>query len=118
MSESQVEPQGIPFTLLLNSLSILLHEFASVTEHLYSFHQRVKDRFDFGAIVRVFKPKEQVRIMFRSRQNGNYKVISKWSSHEVLQIRGVVVTVRELSTGREYKTHHDRLQTTICRIKG
>ena len=33
--------------------------------------------------------------------------------HEVKQVRGVVVTVRELSTGREYNTHHERLSNLL-----
>ena len=30
-----------------------------------------------------------------------------------MKVRGVVVTLRELSTGREYKTHHDRLSNPL-----
>ena len=105
---------GRPLTLLLKSFSILSHAFASVRENLYFFHQSEKDRYDLGAIERVFKPKDQVRIRLKSRQKGNSKFLSKWSSpHEVLQIRGVVVTVRELSTSREYNTHHDTLSNPL-----
>ena len=85
------------------------HAFASVLENLHSFHQRTKDRYDLGAINKVFKSGGQVRIRLKSRQK-NPKFLSKWSSlHKVLQVRGVVVTVREFSKGREYNTHHDRL---------
>ena len=62
----------------------------------------------------MFTPGDQVRIRLKSRQKGNSKLLSKRSSpHEVLQVRGVVVTVRELSTGREYNTHHDRLSNSL-----
>ena len=62
----------------------------------------------------MFKPGDQVRIKLKSNQNRNSKVLSKWSSnHEVVQVRGVVVTVRELSTGREYNTHHDRFSNLL-----
>ena len=103
-----------PLTLLLKSFSILSNAFASVRENLHSFHQREKDRYDHGAIERVFKTGDQVRIRLKSRQKGNSKFLSKWSSpHEVFQVRGVVVTVRKLSTGLEYNTHHDRLKSII-----
>ena len=37
-----------------------------------------------------------------------------WSGpHQVVETRGVVVTVRETSTGRVYNTHHDRLSNPI-----
>ena len=62
----------------------------------------------------MFKPGNQVRIRLKSRQKGNSKFLSKWSSlHEVLQVRGVVVTVRDLLTGREYNTRHDRLSNPL-----
>ena len=93
---------------------ILSRAFASVRENLHSFHQGEKDRYDLGTIEKVFKPGDQVRIRLKSRQKGNSKFLSKWSrTHEVLQARGVVVTVRELSTGREYNTHHERLSNPL-----
>ena len=50
----------------------------------------------------------------KSRQKGHAKFLSEWSEpHEVLNVRGVVVTVRELSSGREYRTHHDRLSNPL-----
>ncbi len=56
----------------------------------------------------------QVRIRLKSRQKGNSKFLSNCSSpHEVLQVRGVVVKVRELLTGREYNTYHDRLSNPL-----
>ena len=62
----------------------------------------------------MFKPGDQFRIRLKSRQKGNSKFLSKWSSqHVVLQARGVLVTERELSTGREYNMHHDRLSNPL-----
>ena len=105
---------GTMLTLILKCFSNLSNAFASVRENLHSFHQKEKDRYVLGAIERVFKPGDQVRIRLKSRQKGNSKFLSKRSSpHEVLQVRGVVVTVRELSTGRKYNTHHNRLSNPL-----
>ena len=105
---------GTPLSLLLKSFSILARTFASVRENLRAFHQREKDRYDLGAVERVFKVGDQVRVRIKSRQKGPSKFQSHWSGvHEVLRVRGVVVTVRELSTGREYNTHHDRLSNPL-----
>ena len=101
---------GTPLTLLLKSFSVLTRSFKAVRENLHSFDQRENDRYDYGAIEKIFKEGDQVRVKLKSRQKGNSKFVSKWSGlHEVLKVRGVVVTLCELSTGREYNTHHDRL---------
>ena len=43
---------------------------------------------------------------------------SEWSGpHQVVLVRGVVVTVNEVSTGREYNTYHDRLFNPIFSLK-
>ena len=103
-----------PLSLLLKSFSILSAAFQSVREHLQSFHQREKDHYDLGAIERVFHPGYRVRVRLKSRQKGHSKFLSVWSEpHEVLSVRGVVVTLREFSTGREYITHHDRLSNPL-----
>ncbi len=105
---------GTPLTLLLKSFSVLTRSFEVVRENLHSFHQREKDRYDHGAIDRIFKERDQVRVRLKSRQKGNSKYLPKWSGpHEVLKVRGFVVTLRELSTGREYNTHHDRLSNPL-----
>ena len=105
---------GTGLSFLLKSFSILTRAFATVRENLRSFHQREKDRYDLGAVERVFKPGDHVRVRLKSRQKGPSKFLSHWSGpHEVLKIRGVVVTLRELSSGREYITHHDRLSNPI-----
>ena len=86
-----------PLSLLLKSFSILSAAFQSVREHLQSFHQREKDHYDLGAIERVFHSGDRVRVRLKSRQKGHSKFISEWSEpHEVLSVRGVVVTLREL----------------------
>ena len=98
----------------MKSFSVLTRSFEVVRENLHSFHQREKDRYDLGAIDRIFNEGDQVRVRLKSRQKGNSKFLSKWSGpHEVLKVRGVVVTVRELSTMREYNTHHDRLSNPL-----
>ena len=101
-------------SFLFDSFSLLSGAFAQVRENLKSFHQREKDRYDLGAIERVFHAGDRVRVRIKSRQKGHAKFLSEWSEpHEVLNVRGVVVTVRELSSGREYRTHHDRLSNPL-----
>jgi transposase InsO family protein len=103
-----------PLSLLFKSFSLLSGAFESVRQHLKSFHQREKDHYDLGAIERIFQPGDRVRVRLKSRQKGHAKFLSTWSEpHEVLSVRGVVVTLRELATGREYVTHHDRLSNPL-----
>ena len=55
-----------------------------------------------------------MKIRIKSRQTGPSKFKSEWSGpHEVVAVRGVLVTVRELSTGRTYHIHHDRLPNPV-----
>ena len=87
---------------LLRSFRVLSHAVESVRENLNSFHQREKDRYDLGEITRVFSPGDIVRVRLKSRQRGPTKFQPEFSApHEVLTVRGVVVTLRELSSGRE-----------------
>ena len=103
-----------PLSLLLKSFSLLSRAFASVRVNLHSFHQREKDLYDLGAIERIFRPGDTVRVRLKARQRGPAKFNTEWSGpHEVVSVRGVVVTLRELSSGREYITHHDRLSNPI-----
>ena len=101
-------------SFLFKSFSLLSNVFTLVRENLKTFHQREKDRYDLGAVERVFRIGDRVRVRIKSRQKGHSKFLSEWSKpHEVLDVRGVVVTLRELSTGREYRTHHDRLSNPL-----
>ena len=55
-----------------------------------------------------------MRVRFKSRKPGPSKFNSGWSgAHEVLGTQGVLVTIKEKSTGRVYKMHHDRLSNPI-----
>lgn len=55
-----------------------------------------------------------MKIRIKSRQTGPSKFKSEWSGpHEVVAVRGVLVTVKELSTGRTYHIHHDRLSNPV-----
>ena len=75
---------------------------------------RERDSYDLGAVSRVFTPGAIVRVRLKSRQKGPAKFSPEWSGpHEVVSVQGVVVTVRELSSGKEYKTHHDRLSNPV-----
>ena len=101
-------------SFLFKSFSLLSDVFTLVRENLKSFHQREKDHYDLGAVERVFRVGDRVRVRIKSRQKGYSKFLSEWSEpHEVLDVRGVVVTLREISTGREYRTHHDRLSNPL-----
>ena len=54
-----------------------------------------------------------MRVRLKSRQKGPSKFQSDWSGlHEVISVKGVV-TLKELSSGREYVTHHDRLSNPL-----
>ena len=102
----------------LNSLfkcfSLLHSSFEIVRQNLGLFIDGRKDRYDLGAVQRVFQPGDTVRVRFKARQPGHAKFQSGWSGpHQIVESRGVVVTVREASTGRVYKTHHDRLSNPI-----
>ena len=68
---------GTPLTLLLKSFSVLTRSFEVLRENLHSFYQREKDRYDVGAIDRIFKEGDQVRVKLKSRQKGNSKFLSK-----------------------------------------
>ena len=99
---------------LFKSFSNLHSVFESVRTNLESFHQREKERDNLGAVERGFRPGDMVKIRLTSRQPGPSKFKSEWSGpHQVVRVRVVVVTVKEVSTGREYNTHHDRLSNHI-----
>ena len=99
---------------LFKSFSVLNSSFSVARENLGLVHQREKDRYDLGAVERVFQPGDVVRIRFKSRKPGPSKFNSGWSgAHEVLGTQGVLVTVKEKSTGRVYKMHHDRLSNPV-----
>ena len=103
---------------LFQSFSILNSSFSIARENLGLVHQREKDRYDLGAVERVFHPGDVVRIRFKSRRPGPSKFNSGWSgAHEVLGTQGVLVTVKENSTGRVYKMHHDRLSNPVFQRK-
>ena len=90
------------------------HAFSAVRENLHTFHQREKDRYDLSAIEKIFKLGDRVRVRLKYRENGLTKFSSEWSSpHEILSVKGVVVKMRELASGREYVTHHDRLSDPL-----
>ena len=101
-------------TSLLLSFRVLSRAFESVLENFNSFLQREKDRYDLGAVTRVFSPGDIVRVRLKCRQRGPTKFQPEFSGpHEVLSVRGVVITLKELSSGRTYVTHHDRLSNPL-----
>ena len=55
-----------------------------------------------------------MRVRLKSRAKGPSKFQSEWSSpHEVVSVKGVVVTLREVSSNRKYVVHHDRLSNPL-----
>ena len=59
-----------------------------------------------------------MRVRLKSRHKGPSKFQSEWSGpHEVICANGVVVTLKELSSGRKYVTHHDRLSNLLLSCK-
>ena len=55
-----------------------------------------------------------MRVRLKSRQKGPTKFQSEWSGpHEVICAKGVVVTLKELSSGCKYVTHNDRLSNPL-----
>ena len=94
----------------MRSSATVSREFATVCENTRSFHQREKDRYDLGPVERVFQPGDLVRDRLKFRQKYPSKFQTEWfGPHEVISTKGVVVTLKELSSGRKYVTHHDRL---------
>jgi hypothetical protein len=76
-------------SLLFKSFSLLSRPFASDKEKNHSIHQRKKDRFDLGAIERVIKPGDRVRVRLNARQRGPSKFQSDWiAPHEVISVQG------------------------------
>ena len=74
---------------LFKSFPNLHSVFESVRTNLESFHQREKDRYDLGAVERVFHPGDMVKIRLKSRQPGPSKFKSDWSGpHQVVRVRG------------------------------
>ena len=94
-------PSRGPLTLLFKSFAILSNSFASVRENLQSFYQREKNHYDLGAIERIFTPGDLVRVKLKSRAKGPNKFQSEWSSfYEVISVKSVVITLKELSSNR------------------
>lgn len=56
--------------------SVLFNSFESFRENLSSFHAREKDRNDLGAVERVFKANDKVRVRIKSRQSTPAKYAS------------------------------------------
>ena len=73
-----------------------------------------RDHYDLGAIERVFKSGDIVRVRLKSKRQRPSKLLSDWSgSHEILFVKGVVIEVKELSLNRKYHIHHDRLSNPL-----
>ena len=102
------------FGSIFRSFSLLSQAFLHARRNLNAFHQREKDRYDLGMVERVFKPGDQVRIRLKSRFKGPAKFAPSYSgAHEVVSVQGVILTVRELSSGRVYHVHHDRASNPL-----
>ena len=59
-----------------------------------------------------------MRVRLKSRQKNLSKFQSEWfGPHEVISAKGVVVTLKALSSGRKYVTHNDRLSNPLLSVK-
>ena len=111
-SPDPLVPHGL--STLMRSFSLLSRTFAEVREHLRSFHRREKDRYDLGAVEHLFKPGDTIRVRLKTRFRGPAKFAPSYSGpHTVERVRGVILTVREQSTGRVYNIHHDRASNPV-----
>ena len=98
----------------MRSFTTRSRAFATVRENTRSFHQSEKDRYDLGAVERVFQLGDLVRVRLKSRHKGPSKFQSEWSGpYEVCCAKGIVFTLNELSSGRKYVTHHDGLSNPL-----
>ena len=105
-------------SLLFLSVLLFSHSFDSVRENLHSFYKRKKDHYYLGAVEGIFTPGDLVRVRLKSRAKGPSKFQSEWSSpHDVVSVKGVVVTLREYSSNRKYVVHHVRLSNPLLSDK-
>ena len=89
-------------------------QFAS----LCSIHHIIKDYYTLGAVAKIFQPGNYVSVRLKARQYGPVRCLSECSgTHEVLSVKGVVVTFRKVCTIRAYITHHDCLLTHLLSDK-
>lgn len=75
---------------------------------------REKDQYDRGATEHLFKAGDRVRVRLMAHKKGQSKLESKLSGpHKVVSTRGVLITVRKLTSGRVYAVHYDRLKNLL-----
>ena len=99
---------------LMRSYSILSRTFAQVRENLHSCHHREKDRNDLGAVEHIFNPGDIICIRLQTRIRGFAKFAPTYSGPlTVERVRGVILTVREQSSGRVYNVHYDRASNPV-----
>lgn len=85
---------------------ILCDSFETDGSYLCQFDKRDKDRYDLGIVQRNLKPGDHVRVRIKSRQRTPETFASLWSNlYEVIEVKGVFVSVIELGTGRVYLVH-------------
>ena len=109
-----IQDGGQQLSTLFRKFSFLSHSFSHVRDSLQAFHKREKDRYDLGAVEHLFKPGDSIRVRIKTRYKGPAKFAPSYSGpHEVISVRGVILTVRELSTNRVYQIHHDRASNPL-----
>ena len=95
--------------------STLVHVISSACavarETLRTHQQREKDYYDSGVVFRLFQPGDVVRLRIENLfAKPASKLASPWTDqHEVIEVRGVTVKVRNLKTDKTLWVHHDRL---------
>ena len=86
----------------------------SVKENLHSFYEREKDHYDLAAVKKLLTFWDLVRVRLKSRDKGPSKFQSEWPSpHEVVSVKGVVVTLKEFSSNQKYVVHKDRFSNPL-----
>ena len=77
----------------------------------------MKDYYDNGIYIRIFKPRVKVTIKLKIRPKWASKLKSTWSKIcAVVASDGSFVTLTDLENNDEYKIHADSLSNTTQRL--
>ena len=111
MAQTQPEVRSLLYCILLNFC--LEHSLPFVRTFIHSTNERkihmIWVRFPEFSHLRT----SYEYISNHAKRDLQSFPLSGRAPHEVLKVQGLVVTQREASSGREYKTHHDRLSNPM-----
>ena len=84
--------------------------YEAVRENLSVMQKHAKDLYDLGANARIFIPGDKVRVRLKSIPKSGSKLLAKWSDlYEVINVRGVVISLRDPKNQNVLYVHADRL---------